>query len=105
MIDDVAPLLVLQARAEARAILYAAGEFEQLKQAVVPLLQYAIDSGIADQIGAERAFAIVKAAFAASLRTPPGEKPGVQGASKGTAALTGMHAGSGGPHPGSEAAE
>jgi len=63
MTDDVAPLLVLQARAEARAILYAAGEFDGIEPAVVPLLQYAMDSGITDDIGAERAFAIVRAAF------------------------------------------
>jgi hypothetical protein len=64
MTDDVPPLLVLQARAEARAILYAAGELgEQLEAAVVPLLQYAMDSGITDDIGAERAYAIVKDAF------------------------------------------
>lgn len=62
--DHPAPLLVLQARAEARAILYAAGEFEQLEEAIVPLLRYALDSGITDDIGAERAFAIVQAAFA-----------------------------------------
>lgn len=105
MTDEVSPLLVLQARAEARAILCAAGELgEQLEPAVVPLLQYALASGIVDQIGAERAFAVVNAAFA-ELRTPPGEKPGVQGASKGTAASTRMHADSGGPHDDSEAAE
>jgi len=64
--NSPSPLLVLQARAEARAILYAAGEFgEQLDEpAVVPLLQYAMASGITDEIGAERAFAIVKQAFA-----------------------------------------
>jgi hypothetical protein len=91
MTDDVAPLLVLQARAEARAILYAAGEFDfpnpcttdvqaaqagragaaiprhqldELQAAIVPLLQYALDSGITDDIGAERAFAVVQQAFA-----------------------------------------
>jgi hypothetical protein len=64
MIDDVAPLLVLQARAEARAILYAAGEFDGLEPAVVPLLQYAMDRGVTDDIGAERAYAIIKTAFA-----------------------------------------
>jgi len=63
-VNDVSPLLVLQARAEARAILCAAGEFEQVEPAIVPLLQYAMDSGITDEIGAERAFAVVKAAFA-----------------------------------------
>lgn len=62
MIDDVSPLLVLQARAEARAVLYAACEFD-LEQAITPLTRYALDSGITDHIGADRAFAIVKAAF------------------------------------------
>jgi hypothetical protein len=64
MTNDVSPLLVLQARAEARAILYAAGEFDGLEPAILPLLQYALASGITDEIGAERAFAVVKAAFA-----------------------------------------
>lgn len=59
----VPPLIVLQARAEARAILYAHCEID-LDHAVRPLLQYALDSGIVDQIGADRAFAIVKTAFA-----------------------------------------
>ena len=77
MTADVSPLLVLQARAEARAILYAAGEFElnisrnnfggeisSLERAVVPLLQYAMDSGVIDQVGADGAFGIIKQAFA-----------------------------------------
>jgi hypothetical protein len=65
MADAVSPLLVLQARAEARAILYAAGELgEQLEPAVVPLLKYAMDSGITDTIGAEGAYCIIKQAFA-----------------------------------------
>jgi hypothetical protein len=63
MIDDVSPLLVLQARAEARALLYATCEFD-LEAAVQPLLQYALASGIVDQVGADGAFAIVKQAFA-----------------------------------------
>lgn len=57
------PLLVLQARAEARAILYAAGELEPLEAVLEPLLQYAVDAGITDEIGVEPAIAIVKAAF------------------------------------------
>lgn len=61
---DPSPLLVLQALAEARAFLYAEGEFDSLDQAITPLLRYALDRGITDDIGAERAFAIVKAAFA-----------------------------------------
>jgi hypothetical protein len=61
--DDVAPLLVLQARAEARALLFAACEFD-LDAAIEPLLQYAMDSGIVDKVGADGAFGIIKQAFA-----------------------------------------
>jgi hypothetical protein len=63
MIDDVSPLLVLQARAEARALLYAACEFD-LEQAIQPLMQYALDSGILDKVGDDGAFAVIKQAFA-----------------------------------------
>jgi hypothetical protein len=55
-------LLVLQARAEARAKLYAANEFD-LEQALTPLLRYATKSGITDEIGGEAAFAIIRHAF------------------------------------------
>jgi hypothetical protein len=89
MIDDLSPLLVLQARAEARAILFAAGELDfpnpctttdvqaaqagragaaiprqELEQAIQPLLQYALDSGVIDKVGADGAFGIIKQAFA-----------------------------------------
>jgi hypothetical protein len=57
------PLLILQARAEARAMLYAANDFD-LEQALAPLLRYALESGVVDEIGAERSFAIIKTAFA-----------------------------------------
>lgn len=60
----VAPLLVLQARAEARALLFAACEYDDVGQAIQPLLQYAMDSGITDQIGADGAFDMIRAAFA-----------------------------------------
>jgi hypothetical protein len=63
MTGYVAPLLVLQARAEARALLYATCEFD-LEAAIQPLLQYALDTGITDEIGVEHAIAVVKAAFA-----------------------------------------
>jgi hypothetical protein len=63
MNDDVAPLLVLQARAEARALLYATCEFD-LEEAIAPLLQYAMDSGVIDKVGADGAFGVIKQAFA-----------------------------------------
>jgi hypothetical protein len=56
------PLLVLQGRAEARALLYKGHEFD-LEEALAPLLRYAIESGAADEIGGEAAFAIIRAAF------------------------------------------
>ena len=58
MAAQVQPLLVLQARAEARAILYADGDYVDVAEAIKPLMAYAFDSGIVDQIGAERAHAI-----------------------------------------------
>ena len=61
----ISPLLIFQARAEARALLYRANEFD-LEQALAPLLRYALDSGIADAIGGEAAFAIIRAAFKGS---------------------------------------
>lgn len=60
---EVPPMLILQARAEARALLYGACEFD-LEEAITPLTRYANDSGIVDQLGAHRAFAIIKMAFA-----------------------------------------
>jgi hypothetical protein len=64
---NVQPLLVLQARAEARAILYADGDYLDINDAIKPLMAYAFQSGIVDQIGAERAHAIIKAAFASAV--------------------------------------
>jgi hypothetical protein len=54
------PLLVLQARAEARAMLYSACEFEDLDEAIAPLFAYAADNGIAEQTAAD----IIRTAFA-----------------------------------------
>jgi hypothetical protein len=59
----VAPLLVLQARAEARALLYGASEFD-LEEALEPLFLYAIDSGITHEFGVDTVMAIIRAAFA-----------------------------------------
>jgi len=56
------PFLVLQARAEARALLYRNHELE-LEEAIAPLSAYALSSGIVDQIGAAAAMAIIQKAF------------------------------------------
>ena len=57
------PLTVLQARAEARAVLYQLGEINDLDDALRPLFDYAQVSGLADEIGADAMFAIVQNAF------------------------------------------
>jgi len=64
---QVSPLLVLQARAEARALLFQAAEYADVDEAIGPLLKYALDHGIVDQIGADRTFAIIKTAFAGAV--------------------------------------
>ena len=53
---------MLQARAEARAILYHAFEFD-LEEALAPLLDYALKAGIVDDIGAAAAIAIIHTPF------------------------------------------
>ena len=57
------PILVLQVRAEARAILLAEGEFETYDEAVTPLFDYAIEHGLAELIGADTVFAMIVNAF------------------------------------------
>jgi len=56
------PLCVLIARAEARALLYAASEFD-LPEAVDPLQSYAEESGLVDEIEQDAVQAILAAAF------------------------------------------
>ena len=55
-------LCVLIARAEARALLYAAFEFD-LPDAVDPLQSYAVESGLVDEIGQGAVQGILAAAF------------------------------------------
>lgn len=57
------PMIVLQARAEARARLYRELEMT-LSDALTPLLDYAHRSGIVDKIGPGGALAIIDKAFA-----------------------------------------
>jgi len=57
------PLLVLQARAEARALLFKTAEYADLGEAITPLLVYAHEARIAEEIGADAVLAIIKAAF------------------------------------------
>jgi hypothetical protein len=62
MTDSVAPMLVLRARAEARALLFVAGEFT-LGEAIDPLLAYAERSGLLALLGRESIDEIIFDAF------------------------------------------
>ena len=59
---SLSPILVLQARAEARALLYAACEFD-LFDALEPLHRFAVESEVVNEVGAEAVLAIIKSAF------------------------------------------
>jgi hypothetical protein len=56
------PLRVLLSRAEARAVLYRAGEFD-LYHAVAPLFVYADDAGIIKELGEAAVLALIRQAF------------------------------------------
>jgi hypothetical protein len=58
----VDPLLVLRARAEARAQLWAACEFD-MPEAVDPLQAYAIASGLVDRLGQDEVQRVLAIAF------------------------------------------
>jgi hypothetical protein len=59
----IAPLLALQARAEARALLYQCCEFETIEQALAPLFADAVDLGLVDELGEAAIKAIIEAPF------------------------------------------
>jgi len=59
----ITPLFVLQERAEARAILFAAGEYETLEEAIQPLAPYAFSTGIVNRHGAGTVMDIIEAPF------------------------------------------
>jgi hypothetical protein len=63
--QDFDPLLVFVARAEARAILFGADEFD-LHEAVDPLQLYAEESGLVDRIGQDAVQQILAHAFRSS---------------------------------------
>jgi hypothetical protein len=63
------PLDVLEARAWARAHLYAAGELHSLHEAVDPLQRWAVDSGLVERIGQDAVQQILVHAFARVQRS------------------------------------
>jgi len=66
---QVAPILVLQARASARAYLFAAGEFT-LGEAFAPLEHYAVDSGLLDEFGRDAIDQLIIAPFEPFIAIP-----------------------------------
>jgi hypothetical protein len=44
-------MMILQARAEARAMLFALGDYACLREATAPLIDYAHDCGLVHQVG------------------------------------------------------
>jgi hypothetical protein len=59
----MSPLLVLEARAEARALLFRCGEYEDSGDAVAPLLIYAEQCGLTAQLGPVNVLAVIHRAF------------------------------------------
>lgn len=57
------PIRVLQARADARALLFKTAEYENLGEALTPLLVYAHESGLVDALGAATTWALIRKAF------------------------------------------
>jgi len=56
------PLLILQARAEARAYMFHIGEFDY-ETATDPLYAYAIENGLVGEFGIDTVSNIITAAF------------------------------------------
>lgn len=55
--------MILLARAEARAILYRECEYADLSEAIDPLLSFAEETGLLEQLGPESLQALITAAF------------------------------------------
>jgi hypothetical protein len=57
------PMMILQARAEARAMLFALGDYACLREATAPLIEYAHDSGLVHQVGIDTVREIIAEIF------------------------------------------
>jgi hypothetical protein len=57
------PLMILRARAEARALLYQGWEISNLEEAVKPLIEYAESSGLLRQLGEPVILAVIRHSF------------------------------------------
>lgn len=61
--NPVNPYVVMQAWIEARAVLFAAAEYDDLGEAIDPLLIYADETGITEDIGADNVVAMILKGF------------------------------------------
>jgi hypothetical protein len=59
----VSPILILRARAEARAILLDAGIFADFVEVTAPLLDYADEVGLFDDLGPDLVVSIITDPF------------------------------------------
>lgn len=59
----VPPLLVLQARADARARLYRAGFYDSIENALAPLFADALQSGLVDELSEAGVKAVIEIPF------------------------------------------
>jgi hypothetical protein len=75
--SSIPPLKVLQARAEARAILFWEQAFD-LATAIKPLLQYALSTNIIESYGAAATYALIHAAFHLPGEGPSADDPRLQ---------------------------
>jgi hypothetical protein len=70
----VPPMLVLQLRAEARAILACHAEYDNIiEQALAPLFDHALASGLVDELGEAAVKAIIEAPFIKTMAVNHGE--------------------------------
>jgi hypothetical protein len=65
--SSVDPLLVLEARTQARALLFLTCEFESVEAALGPLFDDACESGLVEQFGVDTIKAIIEKPFAEAL--------------------------------------
>jgi hypothetical protein len=65
------PFAILQAWAEARATLFSWGDYKDIEEAVAPLREYAIRTGIVESLGPKATMTIIEAPFRKAVENAP----------------------------------
>ncbi len=60
---SIHPIQVLTAKAEAHALLFTSAEYEDLGEAITPLLVYAHETELVELLGSEGVLTIIRKAF------------------------------------------